>query len=588
MKIDLDFVVKQVDPNLVRLAKYLRPHLTKIGVAVFFMVLAGASSSLVALLLGKLTDLGFYNHDPLIIIAAPVGLIFISVLHGGSMFMSNYLLAKVSQAVLFVLRGQLYHNILRWPAEAYQRNPTGQVASKFVLEANVALSNAAKSAITLVRDSLQLFFLTLVLIYQNWQLSIVSFIVFPLIVSLLRYVSTRMKRVMERSQQSIATLLVLLKEVYRASRLIKINNNYNREVDRFVSANKTIRNILVNMAKYSSLGDPLSQVVGMMAVAVVIAVALYQAQSGALTMGEFVTFLTALLLILPPLRKLAGVNAEFVLVKVAAGSIFSTLDEKMEKDEGLYELEDVKGDVIFEDVSLKYPNSESFAVEHFSLNVTSGEHIALVGLSGAGKTSVVHMLPRFWNPTSGKIKIDGVDVNDCTLKSLRQQIAIVSQDVTIFEGTIRDNIAYGLNVSDDEMKKVVEAASLTSFVESLPKKLNTLVGEAGGRLSGGQRQRISIARALLRKAPILILDEATSALDSENEHQIKLALQKLMQGRTTFIVAHRFSSISGVDKIIAMEKGRIKEVGTCEELLRKGGLFKHLYDLQNLEMRESK
>lgn len=321
----------------------------------------------------------------------------------------------------------------------------------------------------------------------------------------------------------------------------------------------------------------------MLGVAVVLTVALIEAQHGLLTLGEFVTFLTAMLLILQPLRRLTGLNATFVGMAVAAGSIFSTLDEAKENDGGTHELErgSVKGAMTFDHVTLRYPGANRDSVRDFCLDVKPGDTIALVGSSGSGKTSLVNMIPRFWNPTGGRILIDGIDTQDITLKSLRDNIAIVSQDVIIFNGTIRENLIYGTpDATDDDIARAVEAAALTGFIASLPEGLNTPVGEYGGKLSGGQKQRISIARALLKNAPILLLDEATSALDSESEHHIKEALIRLMAGRTSFIVAHRLSSIEHATKIVVMADGTIVETGTHRELLDKNGAYANLWRLQ--------
>ena len=322
----------------------------------------------------------------------------------------------------------------------------------------------------------------------------------------------------------------------------------------------------------------------MSGVAVGLAFAMYHTSLGLLTMGDFVTFLAALLLLMPPLRNLAGVNTGFAQMGVAAESIFGLLDEPDEADEGTIELRDCRGEFVFEHVSLRYPGTERDAVHDLSLTVRPGECVAFVGLSGSGKSSLVHMIPRFWNPTSGRILIDGVDSQKYTLDSLRANIATVSQDVRLFNDTIRGNVTYGSpDATEEEIWKALDMAALGDFVRSLPEGLDTPVGEHGGLLSGGQKQRVSIARAFLRDTPVLILDEATSALDSESEEKIKDALIELMKGRTTFMVAHRFSTIEHATQIVAMADGVVQETGTREELLVKNGLFAELSRLQALE-----
>lgn len=579
----------KLNPSLLRLVTYLKPHRGKIAMSIVFMIGAGAASSLIAMLLGKLTDVGFYDQEAWIVVAAPIALIFISVLHGGSMFMSNYLLGKTSQAVLVKLRGEIFHKILRWPAATYQKNSTGNITSKFIFEANVALSNASKSCIILVRDSVQVVALTCVLVWNNWMLAIVSLIIAPMIFKLLRYISKRMKTIMETCQASFASVLERVKEVYEGHRLVKLSDTYALEMDRFKRINDGVSKMMIDMTKVTSMGTPLTQLIFMSGVALVLAFAMFQISQGVITMGDFVTFLAALLLLMPPLRNLAGVNSGFVMMAVAAESIFATLDEADETDEGKVGLTTCKGDFVFEHVSMRYPNTKRDAVHEFNLEVKAGDCIALVGLSGSGKSTLVHMIPRFWNPTKGRILLDGIDIRDLSLESLRRHIAIVSQDVMLFDDTIRNNVLYGSpDATEAEVWKALEDASLADFVRTLPEGLDTLVGEGGSRLSGGQKQRLSIARAFLRNTPILILDEATSALDSENEMKIKGALVSLMKGRTTFMVAHRFSTIEHATKIVAMADGVVKEMGARAELLEQNGLFAELLRLQSLEKREDK
>ena len=568
---------EKLDPNLRRLFSYLPKYRWWIAGAICFMIISAASSALIAMLFGKLTDLGFYDQQPWVIMAAPIGLILISVLHGGSMFMSNYLLAKTSQALLFSLREELFAKILRWPAATYQKYETGRIASKFVNEANAALTGTAKSVITLVRDSLQIVGLTVILVWHDVILTLITLVITPAIVWLLRYISKRMKGFVAASQKNVAMLLIRLKECYEARRVIKINNAYDLEAKRFEDLNNEVKRLALRMTKLTSMATPATQLIGVIGVAVVLTVAMIETQRGDLTLGEFITFLTAMMLLLPPLRRITGLNSAIVSMSMAAKSIFETLDEPSEIDTGTKEFDRVKGEIVFEHVTLRYPNSEKDAVHDFNLTVKAGETVALVGASGSGKSTLVSMIVRFWDPTSGHILMDGVDIQDVTLKSLRKQIAIVSQDVVMFDGTIRDNLIYGTpNASQPEIDKAIESAALTDFIQSLPQGLDTPVGEDGGRLSGGQKQRISIARALLKNAPILILDEATSALDAESEHHIKEALAHLMIGRTTFIVAHRLSTVAGADKIIAMADGIIQEVGTHQELLAKDGLCQTL------------
>lgn len=570
-----------------RLLSYLVNFKLMIISSACFMVLSASTSSLIAVLFGNLTQLGFYDQQPWVVIAAPIGLILVAVINGGSMFMSNYLLSKVSQSVLFQLREELFDKILSWPEAAYQRNATGLVASKFVNEANVALSSATRSVIVLVRDFLQIIGLIAVLVWHDIILTLVALIIAPVIIWLIRFISSKLRTILAGAQQNIATLLVRVKESYDARQVIKISNTFDFEAHRFADINNEVCKLVLNMTKVSSAATPSAQFVGVCGVAIVLVVAMIESQRGMLTLGEFITFLTAMVLLLPPLRRMTEINAAFVGISVAAESIFATLDEPSEPDNGSVDLAGVNQGITFENVCLRYPGAQRDAVHDFSLSVNAGETIALVGLSGSGKSSLVNMLPRFWNPTCGRILIDGVDAQTLTLKSLRRQIAIVSQDVVLFDGTIRDNITYGCpGATAEKIRQAIEDSSLTDFISSLPNGLDTPVGEAGGRLSGGQKQRISIARALLKDAPILILDEATSALDADSEHHVKLSLARLMKGRTTFIVAHRLSTIEYATRIVSMQDGSIAEVGVHSELIQTNGVYSHLCKLQGLAQNE--
>ena len=571
----------KLNPSLLRLVTYLKPHRGKIAMSLVFMIGAGAASSLIAMLLGKLTDVGFYDQEAWIVVAAPIALIFISVLHGGSMFMSNYLLGKTSQAVLVKLRGEIFHKILHWPADTYQKNSTGNITSKFIFEANVALSNASKSCIILVRDSVQVVALTCVLVWNNWMLAIVSFIIAPMIFKLLRYISKRMKMIMETCQASFASILERVKEVYEGHRLIKLSDTYALEMDRFKRINDGVSKMMIDMTKVTSMGTPLTQLIFMSGVALVLAFAMFQISQRVITMGDFVTFLAALLLLMPPLRNLAGVNSGFVVMAVAAESIFATLDEADEADEGKVDLTTCKGDFVFEHVSMRYPNTKRDAVHEFNLEVKAGDCIALVGLSGSGKSTLVHMIPRFWNPTKGRILLDGIDIRDLKLESLRRHIAIVSQDVMIFDDTIRNNVLYGSpDATEAEVWKALEDASLADFVRTLPEGLDTVVGEGGSRLSGGQKQRLSIARAVYRHPEILIFDDSFSALDFKTDREVRDALAREAKDSTKLIVAQRIGTIMNADRIVVLDDGKVVGQGTHKELLDNCDVYRQIAESQ--------
>ncbi|HIU84674.1 MAG TPA: lipid A export permease/ATP-binding protein MsbA [Candidatus Aphodousia gallistercoris] len=570
------------DPYVRRLLSYLPPYKKYIAGAVCCMILGAGTSSLIAILLGKLTDMGFYEHNPIIVWLTPLGLIGISILHGGTHFLSSYLLQKVSQSVLVKVRNLMFSRVITWSSQTYQHYMSGRVVSKFVNEASNALGSAAEILTTIVRDSLQIVALACILIYHNWLLTLVTLVVAPLLAMVLKWVSRRMKKLTTGQQNALGEMTVAIQEAYEGQRVVKIYNGYEYERSRFNAINERLKKILIHRQAVASAGTPLTQLVTMMGVSVVVVFALIQAQTGALTMGEFTTYLSAMLLMMPPIRHLSALNGSIAQMSAASESIFKLIDEPSEEDKGTKQLERATGAVSFKHVSHTYEGSDKPAVEDFTLDVKPGEMIALVGSSGSGKTTLINLIPRFWTMTSGDILFDGISQKDLTLESLRKQISLVSQDVILFDDTIGNNIAYGVRdkVTEEDIRKAAEAAYLLPFIESLPDGFNTRVGEAGAKLSGGQRQRISIARALLKNAPILLLDEATSALDTESEKYIQASLDKLMVGRTSFVVAHRLSTIEGADRIVVMKNGRIVEIGNHRELLERNGVYANLYRIQ--------
>lgn len=568
--------------QLLRLFRYLPPYKWYLVGAGLAMVAGGAASSLIALILGKLTDMGFYQKDSIVLYLAPLALVGISILHGGSQYLSSFLLVRVSQGILLEVRTLMFSRMVRWSDELFMKHRCAEIQAKFINEASTALVQAAKVMTTMIRDSIQIICLIAVLIYHNWMLTLVTFVVAPLLALVLRWVNKRIKSLTRQTQSTFGKLIGSIQETYQGERVVKIYDGYAFETQRFRAINEHLKNLLLRAQRVSAAATPLTQLIAMSGVSVVVVFALTQAQMGLLTIGEFTTFLAALLLLMPPIRHLSTLNGSTAAMTAAAESLFRMIDEEPEMDPGTKTLENYRGGVRFENVSFTYPEKEKPAVSNFTLDVKPGEMIALVGSSGSGKSTLINLIPRFWAPTKGEIYFDGVPQSEITLASLREQIALVSQEVVIFDDTIAANIAYGCQdkVSKSDIERAAQAAALTDFIKGLPEGLGSPVGANGNQLSGGQRQRISIARAFLKNAPIILLDEATSALDTESERHIQKSLDSLLEGRTAFVVAHRLSTIVNADRIVVMKDGEIVEVGTHAELLAKKGLYEHLYSIQ--------
>ena len=567
--------MEKVDPDLRRIYRYFLPHKWRLAVAVVFLMGSASMSSVTATLLGKMTDIGFYHQEGWNIYAAPLALIGVTLGFAICTVMSTVLMAKVSQAVLVKLRMQLFESILHWPDAEYQRNTTGRISSKFVNEATMALSGAAQSFIVLVRDSIQVVALLSVLFWYDWQLTLVTFVIIPGLALTLRTISRRIRKIVRESQETLGKMISRVQETYEAERLVKVSNTYDFEEKRFAEVNEHIFKLTLKNIKMTAVTTPVTQMLTMVAIACVVGMALYEAQKGLLTIGEFITFLSALLLMKAPIQHLSGLNGTFASISVAAKSIFDTIDAEREKDDGPDLLiQPGGGTVTFENVTVVYPGKDAPTLKSFSLEIKQGERVALVGQSGSGKTTLVNLIARFLEPSEGRILIDGQDISKVSHRSLRRQMAFVTQDVVLFDSTLRDNLKYGLdNVTDCGIGKALEVASLTELVQELPEGLETRVGEGGNKLSGGQKQRLSIARAFLKNAPILIMDEATSALDSKTEQQVVKAMNRLREGRTCITVAHRLGSVMEANRVFVMSAGKVIEEGSPQKLIQMKGFF---------------
>jgi subfamily B ATP-binding cassette protein MsbA len=570
------------DPNLRRLMRMVLARRKVLAFALLATAVTAATEPLLAKLTGMLTDRALLAGDARSAMWLPLTFVGLIIVRGRGSFTSSYLLNRISQVVLVDLRMTMFERMLRWPSSTFENMPSGIVISKFVNEATNALNLAAEVLSTMVRDTLVVVALLAMLVYFNWQLTLVTLVVAPVIGLTLGGFSRRLRRLNVENQAMLGEMTRTIQEAHEGQRVVKVYEGDEYENERFRHINAKLRGFAMRMQVAWSAATPLTQIVGAMGVAGVMMIALWQVRDSRATPGDFVTFLAAALMLLPALRHLASLNGPLARMVAGAESVFRLIDLPPEAETGTREMQRASGQVAFRRVSFRYPEAATDALHDFSLEVRPGEMIALVGPSGAGKTTVINLLPRFLRPTAGEILFDGVPTSELTLASLRRQLALVSQDVVLFDDTVAANIAYGAQrgASMERIRAAAEAAYMLPFIEALPQGFDTRIGENAVKLSGGQRQRLSIARAILKDAPILLLDEATSALDSESERYIQVSLELLMRGRTTFVVAHRLSTIERAHRIVVLEHGRVIEIGSHAELIGRGGLYARLHGIQ--------
>lgn len=532
--------------------------------------------------LGKLLDHGFKGEQmdfPLWYV--PAILLGIFVIRGACTFTTSYLMSRISVNLLNELRAKVFDKLLHVPVGFYHAESSGRIINTIMFEAQQIVEMVKVSITTLFRDSLTVAVLMGYLIWLNWKLTLVTLILIPGMTFLVRGVSKRLRKLNHQSLEVSGELTQVIEETTRAHQVIRIFGGQQYEQQRFEAKNKKLGSYTMKSTVAVSFTTPLTQILASVAVAIVIMLALAQARKDASTVGDFVTFITAMMMLLTPLKRLADLNGPLQRGMAAAESVYGMVDAIPEVEGGQLIQGRATGQLEFKHLNFTYPGQEQPALTDINLQVQAGETIALVGMSGGGKTSLVNLVPRFYEPDSGQILLDHVALSDISLQSLRQQIAMVSQNVILFDDTIAANIAYGDPTPDAErIAYAIQAAHLQEVVADMPEGSNTMIGDNGMRLSGGQRQRLAIARAIYKNAPVLILDEATSALDSESERAVQAALDELMQGRTTLVIAHRLSTIERASRIVVLVEGKIVEIGTHAELLAKEAAYANLYRLQ--------
>ena len=565
-----------------RLMGYTKPYLRGFVLAVIGMVVAAATEPMFPALMKPLLDRGFVDKSGIELWYVPVAIIGIFVARGIATFTSNYALAWVANKVLADMRREMFAYMLKLPAQDFEREASGLLISRIVFEVNNVTVAATRVLTTVVRDSLVIVGLMSWLLWLNWRLTMVAIALIPVIAVVVAVFSRRMRSLNRQSLEHTGELTRVVEEAVHGYKVIKVFDAYRRETAIFGRTVERLRGFAMRHAVASGASVPITQLCAAVAVAVVVSLALAQSLDNQTTVGGFVSFITAMLMLLAPLKHLADINGPLQRGLAAAESVFELLDRLAEPDAGTRSMARCEGAIVFEKLRFRYPGADRDALAGIDLSIRPGELVALVGGSGGGKTTLVNLLPRFIAPSEGRVLIDGVPVDELTLASLRDQMALVSQEIVLFNDTVRANVAFGIahEVSDAQIWDALEQAALADHVRSLPSGLDESVGERGARLSGGQRQRLAIARALLKNAPILLLDEATSALDSQTERDVQLALERSMQGRTTLVIAHRLSTIERADRIVVLEGGRIIEQGSHKQLLALGGSYARLHAVQ--------
>ena len=567
-----------------RILSLLSPYKSRLLLVLVAMSITAATEPAVAAMMKLLLDKGFSEARNFSLWLVPLFVVGVFVIRGLSTFTTTYLMSAISGRLISTLRQQMFRRLLDVPLDFYRDNSTGKIINAMMLEVNQVLDLIRSVMIVVIRDSLTVIGLLSYLFWLNWKLTLVIIVLGPVIAFVIRITAQRLKRLIVQNQTLNAELTQTIEETTRAQHVIKIFGGQQYESRRFEQRSERLRGFMLRVASTSATTEPITQFINSLSVSVIIMIALSQAGDGNMTVGGFASFITAMLMTLTPLKHLAAVNGPLQRGLAAGSTVFGIIDSAPERETGVVLHERASGKLDFEHVGFSYPNQKQAALSNISLSIAPGETIALVGMSGGGKTTLVNLVPEFFAPTEGRILLDGQPISDIALTSLRAQMAMVSQHVVLFDDTVAANIAYGdPQPNRQKIEEAARAAHLSDVIDNLPEAYETMIGDNGMRLSGGQRQRLAIARAIYKNAPILILDEATSALDTESERAVQMALDTLMKNRTTLVIAHRLSTIEHANRIVVLQEGRIAEIGSHAQLLAANGVYAHLYHLQFAE-----
>jgi len=569
-----------------RILEYVKPYWIRILIASLCAIGVSGATAAVAWLVQPALDKIFIQKNLQMLMLIPVAILIMYFLKGVFNYYQSYLMRYVGNRVIMDMRNDLYSHLTVMPMQFYTEHSTGKLMSRLLNDVSI-INNAASTSIKdLVQNLITVIALLGVVFYQDWRLAAISCLVLPFAYYPIIKLGRKLRRVSRKGQEEISGITAIMHETFTGASVVKAFGMEPSEINKFMEKNYSLFKISMKGVKLTELSTPLMEFIGAVGASLIIWYGGHQVVNGVTTPGTFFSFLTALIMMYSPLRALTRVNAAIQQSIAAAERVFAILDLDTEEvtDKGTTELHGIKDRIELRNVSFKYPSSTKHAISDASFSVPHGRTVALVGSSGGGKTTIGNLLLRFYEPESGGIYIDGTDIRDFTLRSLRSRIGIVSQDVILFNDTVFSNIAYGKkDIGMEDVMNAAKKAYAHDFIINMPDGYNTVIGERGAKVSGGEKQRIAIARAILKDPPILILDEATSALDTESEHIIQMALDNLMIGRTTFVIAHRLSTIKNADLIIALDNGKIVEMGRHEELLTRRGLYKRLYDMQFAE-----
>lgn len=565
-----------------RLLSLLKPQKGKISIAIICMIMGSGLTSAQAYMIKPLLDEIFVNKDRWMLNILPFVLIMVFLLKGIFNYFSNSLLDTLGQGIIRDLRKKVFSHIHSLPISFFHTTPTGELISRVINDSTLIQMAVSRALAGVFKDLFQVFGLLSVVLYLNWKLALIALIFLPLAFIPVAHFGRKFRKLSTTNQQTVAQVSNILHETITGHKIVKAFGMERYEIKRFSETVDRLFGVIVKDIKNNSLQGPIMEFLGGLGITAIIWYGGHQVITGQSTPGVFFAFLTSIIMIYNPIKGVSNINSAVQQGLASATRVFTLLDTKssIQDKQGAITLPPFQQEIEFANVSFSYDGTTD-VLKDINLKVKSGEVLALVGSSGGGKTTLVNLLPRFFDVSKGSIRIDGHDLRDLTMKSLRDQMAIVSQQTILFNDTVKNNIAYGdLNRSDEEIIAAAKAAHAYDFINELPDGFDTVVGESGSRLSGGQQQRISIARALLKNAPILILDEATSALDTESEREVQNALENLMKNRTTFVIAHRLSTIRNADRIIVIQDGGIVEEGGHEELLSRQGTYTTLHRSQ--------